>query len=329
MRAHRGSDPPENTVELDFPRPLEDWAGRGFTPDAEKFAGDFVIEANRGKARLFVTPVAAGAHRVLDIVLAEPGSSSRASPWNSCPLRQEWRGQGGFGADRPSPEPRLAVSLSPRPPGTRLREPSPESEIGLIETLRLVLDSTAESARGFVGANPALELAALDGVPRSFGDFTVAPRFALRDGSTDTLGICAQQLAQAGLPPVNLPVQSPAPAVNAEEWQPLGVFALSEPGQSQSNMLLQMAVNRNGVVHGNYYNQLTNEQSEIYGSLDKQTQRISWTIGSNTSTVFDASFGDLVKDDASVLVHDGPTNTQRMLLFRLQQPVATPNPSPA
>lgn len=183
---------PENTVELDFPWPLEDWAGRGFTPDAEKFAGDFVIEANRGKARLFVTPVAAGAHRVLDIVLAEPGGSTRSVPveFVPAPAGLAWR-KVVFGADRPSPEPRLAVSLSPRPPGTRLREPSPESEIGLIETLRLVLNSTAESARGFVGANPALELAALDGVPRSFGDFTVAPRFALRDGSTDTLGICA------------------------------------------------------------------------------------------------------------------------------------------
>src|SRR5271163_4810251 len=55
---------PEDTLEVDFPWPLVDWAGRGFTPDPEKFAGDFVVEATRGATRIFVTPVAAQARRV-------------------------------------------------------------------------------------------------------------------------------------------------------------------------------------------------------------------------------------------------------------------------
>lgn len=134
----------------------------------------------------------------------------------------------------------------------------------------------------------------------------------------------SQQLAQTGVTP---PTASDQEA-NTGPWQPLGVFALAEPGESQSNMMLQLAINGDGVVRGNYFNQLTNESSEVYGALDKQTQRISWTIGQNTSTVFDAGLADLVQNDSSVLVHYGPTNTQRMTLVRLPQPTAQPDSAP-
>lgn len=85
-------------------------------------------------------------------------------------------------------------------------------------------------------------------------------------------------------------------------------------------MLLQLAINRDGILRGNYFNQLTNETSEVYGSLDKKTQRVSWTLGQNSSTVFDTALSDLTKEDAPVLVHYGPTNTQSMMLVRVQQP---------
>jgi hypothetical protein len=182
---------PENTVEVDFPWPVEDWAGRGFTPDAEKFAGDFVIEASRGKARIFVTPVASGAHRVLDVVLAEPGGATRGVPieFIPSPAGLAWRkvvfAVPSAAAKRP------VVSLAAAAPGTQLREPSPESELAMIRTLRLMLNTTADGAADVAAANPALSLKALDGAPRSFGDYTIASRFAVRDATTDTLGLCA------------------------------------------------------------------------------------------------------------------------------------------
>lgn len=108
-----------------------------------------------------------------------------------------------------------------------------------------------------------------------------------------------------------------------EKWQALGVFALAEPGQKDSNMLLQLAINQKGIVRGNYTNQLTNENSQIYGALDKKTQRISWTIGTNNSTVFDTSLSDLVNDNSQVLVHYGPSNTRTMALIRLPAPSST------
>ncbi|MCC7527458.1 MAG: hypothetical protein IT342_02980 [Candidatus Melainabacteria bacterium] len=109
-------------------------------------------------------------------------------------------------------------------------------------------------------------------------------------------------------------------ATSADNWRSLGVFSLAQPGQTESSMLFQMAIDKDGTVRGNYFNQLTNETSTIYGSLDKATQRISFTLGQNNTTVFDTSLSDLTKQDAPVLVHYGPTNTQPMMLVRLEQP---------
>jgi hypothetical protein len=184
---------PENTVELDFPWPVDDWAGRGFTPDADKFAGDFVIEATRGKSRIFVTPVAPDAHRVLHVVLAPPGLPSRSVPLEllPAPAGLAWRKlvlEDGSAESRQGP----AVTLTARPPRSALRESSPESEIGLIRTMRLFLDTGKGGARSVAEANPSLQYAEGAGEPRSFGDFSISLRFALRDGRTGALGLCAE-----------------------------------------------------------------------------------------------------------------------------------------
>ncbi len=142
---------------------------------------------------------------------------------------------------------------------------------------------------------------------------------AYAQGQADAL---AQQ--NAGMPPlapntVSTGGQS-ASNESQEKWAPLGVFSLAEPGETQANMLLQLAINPDGIVRGNYLNQLTNERSQIYGALDKKTQRVSFTIGENNSTVFDTTLRDLTREDSQILVHYGATNTQEMALIRLPAP---------
>jgi hypothetical protein len=183
---------PGNTAEIDFPWPVEDWAGRGFTPDPEKFAGDFVIQATRGSPRIFVTPVAAEAHRVLHVVLAPAAGPTRSVPieFIPAPAGLAWR-KVVFGPDTPRAEVRPAIALSARPPRAKLRDPSPESEIGLLRTLRLMLNTTAAGARDIAAANPSLALESFDGPRRSFGDFTILTRFAVLDSTTGALGLCA------------------------------------------------------------------------------------------------------------------------------------------
>jgi hypothetical protein len=125
----------------------------------------------------------------------------------------------------------------------------------------------------------------------------------------------AQQLAQqAMLPP---PVTSD---IAPDQWQPLGVFCLAQPGQTQSAMMVQLAINQNGVVRGNYLNQITGESSQVSGALDKTTQRISWIIGDNQNTVFDTNLQSLLQQQTTVLVHYGAQNTQQMLLVRVPEP---------
>ena len=182
---------PENTVELDLPWPVADWAGRGFTPDPDRYAGDFVVEATRGMERLFVTPVTGGAHRILDVVLAEPGGLTRGLPieFVPAPAGLAWR-KVVISENRAAPDSGPLVALDKRVPRSRYRRASADSELGLITTLRLMLNTTAEGAALVARSNPSLELRTLGANPRSFGPFTLMPRFALRDTTTDSLGIC-------------------------------------------------------------------------------------------------------------------------------------------
>jgi hypothetical protein len=134
----------------------------------------------------------------------------------------------------------------------------------------------------------------------------------------------AAQFTQSGLPygvtsGASLTAPQASSTVN-EKYEPLGVFSLNEPGDSHSNMLLQLAISQSGIVRGNYINQLTGEKSQVYGALDKKTQRISWTIGQNTGTVFDSSLSDLTKEKTKVLVHYGPDDTRDMNLVRKKAP---------
>ena len=63
---------------------------------------------------------------------------------------------------------------------------------------------------------------------------------------------------------------------NDEEWMPLGVFAvISEPGQTQTDKVVQLAINRDGIVRGNLQDFLTETVTPISGALDKETQRVA------------------------------------------------------
>ena len=48
--------------------------------------------------------------------------------------------------------------------------------------------------------------------------------------------------------------------------------------ETKSNHIFQLAVNKDGVIRGNYYNAVT-DTTEVYGSVDKKTQRAAWTVG--------------------------------------------------
>jgi hypothetical protein len=106
-----------------------------------------------------------------------------------------------------------------------------------------------------------------------------------------------------------------------EEWLPLGVYAVvSEPTQTQTDKVLQLAVNKDGVIRGNFQDNLTDKIVPVIGSVDKKTQRVAIRPEGNDSLVLETGLYNLTNDEVPVLVHFGADRQELRTLMRLKQP---------
>lgn len=105
-----------------------------------------------------------------------------------------------------------------------------------------------------------------------------------------------------------------------DDWKPLGVFALVQGDDKTSNYIFQLAVNKNGIIRGNYYDGVMDTNTEVYGSVDKKTQLACWTIGKKKDRVFEAGIYNLTQPQCPCLLHVGTQTTNQMLLVRMEQP---------
>ena len=105
-----------------------------------------------------------------------------------------------------------------------------------------------------------------------------------------------------------------------EKWQSLGVFAMAQGDETTSYNLFQLAINKDGVIRGNYYNTLTDTPKPVYGSVDQKTQRAAWTVGDRKAPVYEAGIANLTRDETTMLVHFGKDRTQQMTLVRIEAP---------
>ncbi len=105
-----------------------------------------------------------------------------------------------------------------------------------------------------------------------------------------------------------------------DEWQPLGVFGLIQGDEKEATSIFQMAINKAGVIRGNYYNSLTDLTVPIYGSVDRQTQRAAWIIGERKEVVYETGVGNLAQPETPILIHFGKDRTQQWVLVRLEPP---------
>jgi hypothetical protein len=110
-----------------------------------------------------------------------------------------------------------------------------------------------------------------------------------------------------------------APATQEEQWLPLGVFAMVQGEQVTGNDLFQLAVNKAGVIRGNYYNALSDTNQPVYGAVDQKTQRAAWTVGDRKEPVFEAGIANLTQPQTTMLVHFGKGRTQQWTLVRIEQ----------
>jgi hypothetical protein len=105
-----------------------------------------------------------------------------------------------------------------------------------------------------------------------------------------------------------------------EDFEPLGVFAMVGEGETKSTNIFQLAINKGGVIRGNYYNALTDTTEPVFGSVDKKTQRAAWTVGERKAPVYEAGIANLTRDETAMLVHYSKENSQQFTLVRIQQP---------
>ena len=95
---------------------------------------------------------------------------------------------------------------------------------------------------------------------------------------------------------------------------------ITEPTQTQTDKVVQLAVNKDGIIRGNFQDNLTDKVVPVVGSVDKQTQRVALRPEGNDSIVVETSLYNLTNDEVPVLVHFGADRQELRTLMRLKQP---------
>jgi hypothetical protein len=146
-------------------------------------------------------------------------------------------------------------------------------------------------------------------------------------GTADDYAQQAYDLAQAGstaLAPYDQAEDNGnadnAPQQTAADWMPLGTFGLTDVDGGEPNVVMQLAVNKQGIISGTYRNEGTDTSVRLQGSVDKKTQRAAWWSHDYPGAVFETGIYNLTKDQTTCLVHYGKTKTETKMLVRLNPP---------
>ena len=162
--------------------------------------------------------------------------------------------------------------------------------------------------------------------PRSAGTLPCSRLLTTTAATSPTRATRSTTAANRWPPPTSttsrLPPWPRAPGARSQagDWMPLGVFALVQKDESDPHYVVQMAVNKSGVVGGNYTDRVSETTVPIQGAVDMKNQRVAWTVGNNKRTVAETGLYNLTQDEAPVLIHMGNDKTQQWLLVRLKQP---------
>src|SRR5262249_59783832 len=117
----------------------------------------------------------------------------------------------------------------------------------------------------------------------------------------------AASLVQTG-EQADIPSQAPS-ADNQQadtsnpKWLPLGVFNALRGDEKTSDMVFQLAVNKDGIIRGNYFNTSDNNNQQVDGSVDKKTKRVAWIVEDKKNIIFDTGLYNLTNDETPALVH--------------------------
>jgi len=149
----------------------------------------------------------------------------------------------------------------------------------------------------------------------SGGNVTYADDTVQANGETYTAEEYAQQAEDLATSAPEEPVQDP-------EWLPLGVFAMTQDGESPTlpNMFLQLAVSKEGIIAGTYQNKTTGKTQSMEGMVDKTSQRAAWTVVGKNTPIMETGISNLTMNETKALIHFADGSTQQWLMVRIEKP---------
>jgi len=115
------------------------------------------------------------------------------------------------------------------------------------------------------------------------------------------------------------PTATPQPA-NAEEWLPVGIYALATAKDAPALQMLQLVVDHQGTLRGVYYDSVTDTSHNVVGTLNPSTQVAQWRLESNSQTTFQAPLQELTQPSGNLQV-TGPSGPH---LWRIAQVESQP-----
>jgi len=106
------------------------------------------------------------------------------------------------------------------------------------------------------------------------------------------------------------------------DWVPLGTFSVAtHPDETNPPRVAQLAHdNKQGLISGTILNRESGNLYTIQGKVDPQTQRVAFTVGKDSNSVFETGLYNLTQQETPVLIHMGPTKTETWLFARLPEP---------
>jgi hypothetical protein len=110
---------------------------------------------------------------------------------------------------------------------------------------------------------------------------------------------------------------------DSAEWRPLGVYALARDGETNPSIFMSLAIDKEGLLRGTYYDAVSDTTTTMAGKVDKKTQKAAWTIGDKKIPVYEAGLANLTKDQTTILVHRDGGKVEQLLLVKVDDQAAS------
>ena len=107
-----------------------------------------------------------------------------------------------------------------------------------------------------------------------------------------------------------------------DQWRPLGVFAMARSEETNPSTFMSLAIDKDGLLRGTYYDAVSDSTMNITGKVDKKTQRAAWTIGDKKTPVYEAGISNLTQQQTTMIVHRDGGKVEQMLLVRVDDKAA-------